>query len=82
MDLTFSKVAQKDLNDLPSEIRQRIITKLKWYASQDRPLIFAKRLTTPFSGYFRFRIGEFRAIVLPNGRVLRIMRVLKRSEAY
>ena len=81
MDLVFSKQAREDLDIFPRKIRDRIRAKLKWYASQPNPLHFAKPLTG-LHGQFRFRIGEYRAIVSPEGVVLLIMRIQKRSEAY
>lgn len=82
MDLIYSKRAREDFDVLPKEIRQRIITKMEWYAAQTRPLVFAKRLAGDLSGCFRFRVGDYRVIVLPDGSILRIERVLKRSEVY
>ena len=81
MDLVFSKHAREDLDILPRKIRDRIIAKLNWYASQPNPLHFAKPLTA-VPGQFRFRIGEYRAIVSPEGVILLIIRIQKRSEVY
>ena len=81
MNLVFSVLADAQLRELPTQISNRIVLKLEWYAAQLQPLHFAKPLTG-MSGQFRFRIGEYRAIVLPDGTVLSVLRIQKRSEAY
>ena len=82
MELVFTKLAREDPDALPKQIRDRIIKKTEWYASQPMPLVFAKRLSGDLSELFRFRVGDYRVIVLPDGIVLSVQRVQKRSEVY
>jgi mRNA-degrading endonuclease RelE of RelBE toxin-antitoxin system len=81
MELVFSIMADTQLRELPSVISNRIVLKLEWYVSQPKPLCFAKPLVGS-PGQFRFRIGEYRAIVSPEGVILLIVRIQKRSEVY
>jgi mRNA-degrading endonuclease RelE of RelBE toxin-antitoxin system len=54
---------------------------MRWYEAQEDPMRYVKSLTD-MPGLYRFRIGEYRAIVSPQGEVLSVLRVQKRAEAY
>ncbi len=82
MQISFTPRAQREMDGFSKDIRNRILTKIHWYASQPLPLRFAKRLSGPLAAYSRFRIGEYRVIVNSDGKILHIVRVIKRSEAY
>lgn len=81
MRLTYVKGALKDLESVERTLRDRIRGKLLWFASQEEPLSFAEPLTG-MPGIFRYRIGAYRAFVTPEGTVLLVLRIRKRSEAY
>lgn len=73
MELVFSQEAKKSLDKLENTIRQRIIKKLYWYSSQDSPLVFARQLVG-FEGLYRYRTGDYRAIVHPNDTILAVIK--------
>jgi mRNA-degrading endonuclease RelE of RelBE toxin-antitoxin system len=81
MELSWTAQAKKDLRALPKEIQKRIAKKILWYLAQPHPFYFAKPLVD-MPGLFRFRIGEYRAIVSPDGVILVVLRIQNRSEAY
>jgi mRNA-degrading endonuclease RelE of RelBE toxin-antitoxin system len=81
MEFFWTAEAEKELHALPSSVQIRIAEKMRWYASQSEPLHFAKPLTDA-RGKFRFRIGEYRVIVSPDGIVLVVVRVQKRADVY
>jgi mRNA-degrading endonuclease RelE of RelBE toxin-antitoxin system len=59
-DIKFTKSAEKDLGKLPKDIQKRIIKKLKFFAAQKDPLIFAKPLVDLPPMTHRFRVGDYR----------------------
>lgn len=81
MRLTYVKGALKDLESIERTLRDRIRGKLLWFASQEEPLSFAE-LLTGMPGIFRYRVGAYRVFVTPEGTVLLVLRIRKRSEAY
>jgi len=82
MNIIYTKSAKKDLDKLPSNLRERIIRKLRWYRMQKAPLSFAKRLTKPSIGMFRFEIGDYRAAFDVANGTLEILYIRHRSKAY
>ena len=84
--ISFDTKAQKDLDRLSIQLRNRMLHKLDFYLHQNDPVKFAKRLTNSKLGSYRFRIGSYRVLfdVNVNGkiRILRILRIVKRSEVY
>ncbi len=83
--LHWTPKAKEEVNRLPHDIKNRILTKLEWFSIQENPLHFAKRLSGTDVGLLRFRIGDYRAIcrvIEGRIRVLRVLSVQHRSEAY
>lgn len=79
--LVFSQRARKALAKLTPSARERIIRKIEWYAVQENPLTFARALAGT-NGLFRYRIGEYRAIIHPNGTILTVIKIDKRDKVY
>lgn len=79
MQIAYKPRALGQLAALSSSVRHRIINKIEFYASQDDPLVFAKRL----SGYgaYRFRVGSYRVIFDIESELISILLVLKRDKA-
>lgn len=78
--------AKKDLIDLETKTQKRIVTKLRFFITQDKPLDYAKKLKDSKFGEYRFRIGDYRVIfdIDKNGnlQILLILRIKHRKEAY
>lgn len=81
MDFVWTTEAKKNLTKLEKSEQIRIATKMRWFASQQDPLHFAKSLIGT-DDLYRFRIGVFRVLVRPDGTVITVLRISKRSEAY
>ncbi len=64
--LEWTREAKEDLESLDQAVTQRIVNKLIWFADQDNPLSFAVVLQQPAIGDARFRIGDYRVVVLVN----------------
>lgn len=80
MRVAYKQTALEQLEQLPRNLQQRITDKIDFFASQPNPLSFAK----PLQGYdvYRFRIGNYRAIVEVEGETLTVLLIVKREGAY
>jgi mRNA interferase RelE/StbE len=81
-EVYLEHAAEKDLKKLPGEIFQRIIIHIKSLAENPRPS--GCRKITGTKNDWRIRVGDYRIIyeVDDNVRVLKVMRVGDRREAY
>ena len=85
MLLQFTPTAAKDLEKLPPAQARRIVKKMQWYAVQEKPLSFAKRLTDSRLGSYRFRVGDYRVLIdIVHGalQVILVLSVENRKNAY
>jgi len=78
----FKNKAAQSLDKLPSQIRNRILIKLKFYSSQNNPLDFAERLTDYEMGDWRFRVGDYRIIFDADGDKIIILKIGHRKDIY
>jgi len=81
-NIVFSDEALRDLDKMEKIIIDRIIKKIKWFALQDEPLDFAKRLKYDAIGQYRFRIGDYRVIFDSIKDKIIILRIGHRSSIY
>ena len=81
-EVYLEHAAEKDLKKLPGEIFQRIIIHIKSLAETPRPS--GCRKITGTKNDWRIRVGDYRIIyeVDDNARVVKVMRVRDRREAY
>ena len=81
-EVYLEHAAEKDLKKLPGEIFQRIIIHIKSLAETPRPSGFRK--ITGTKNDWRIRVGDYRIIyeIDDNVRVVKVMRVRDRREAY
>ena len=85
MQIVLSSQARKDLHALPKQAVARITRKMEWFAAQDDPLAFARRLTDSDFGTYRFRIGNYRVLCdVHHGdiTILEVLAVRDRKRAY
>jgi mRNA interferase RelE/StbE len=82
----YSTEFNDDLAILPSKISVLIVKKIGSYIQTPNPLKFAKRLSGEFNDYYRFRIGDYRALFKLNNSqqliILAMLRVKHRKEIY
>lgn len=82
----YSYHAREDLLGFERKIAQRIIKKILFFSLQQDPVSFAKKLTNPGLGQYRFRIGDYRALFDIDSRgkiqILMILRVKHRKDIY
>lgn len=82
MEIHYTHKAREQLKKLPNEIQKRIAKKMRFYAAQSNPLRFAKRLTEPREGEFRFRIGDYRIVFDVLSKKIFVLAIKKRDKAY
>ncbi|MBI2638308.1 type II toxin-antitoxin system RelE/ParE family toxin [Candidatus Peregrinibacteria bacterium] len=82
----YTASARHDLRNLEKVQARRIVKKISFWTVQANPLKFAKRLTNPAMGEYRFRVGDYRVLfdVDHSGNifVLMILRIKHRKDVY
>jgi mRNA interferase RelE/StbE len=79
-NVVFTQRAVRDLGDIDKETQNRIAMKLKEYAKE--PLKYARKLSDPKTGTYRFRIGDFRVIFDIDDENIVILRIGHRRSIY
>lgn len=82
MEIFYTHKAAKQLENLPLPVQKRIARKMRFYADQNDPLKFAKRLTDYYEGEFRFRIGGYRLTFDVKRNTIYILSVKSRDKSY
>ena len=80
MRIEYRAVAKEQLKAFPVNVQERIAKKMVFFASQKNPLSFAK----PLAGYnaYRYRIGNYRAVVEVSDDTIFVLLIVKREGAY
>jgi mRNA interferase RelE/StbE len=79
--ILFTKKAEKELSNLPSEVRRKATTAFDEMVTLGVKSSNTKKLQTPFPGY-RKRIGDYRILFELNDAIIIVYKISKRSEAY
>lgn len=82
MKAEFTKRALDDLKSLDKVTQKQILKKLRFYLESPDPLSFAKRLTDPRDGDYRFRIGTYRVVFDIEANLAQILRIQHRKDVY
>ena len=82
VSLLYDIHAIQDLKKLPKPVSRMIVEKLGFFASQKNPLSYAKRLTNMDIGSYRFRIGDYRAIIDVHKTKIIVLRIGNRKNIY
>ena len=62
-NVEFTDRSRRQLRKLPPDVQSRLLRFLRErVASSDDPRVLASRLTGDFSGYWRFRVGDYRLV--------------------
>jgi len=80
----FTRRAEKQIDKLDPQVRIRILKKLKLAAESDNPRASAEPLIGPWTGYWRYRVGDHRAICRIEDAVVTVfvIEVGHRSQVY
>jgi mRNA interferase RelE/StbE len=82
MKIFYTHRAAEELKSLSKPVQKRIVSKMRFYASRENPLTFAKRLVDVREGQFRFRIGDYRVIFDVAKDSIYVLKIAKRSDVY
>ena len=82
MEAHFSHSAFRELRKFPKPLQERIVNKLEFYLSQEKPLEFAEKLTDREVGEWRFRVGEYRVVFDVTGGMIEVLKVGHRKDVY
>lgn len=82
MQVGYNRRAERDLEKLSPEVRERILEKMRFFISTPNPLKFAKRLTDDPEGDFVFKIGDWRIKFTVSKDTVVVFRIKHRSRAY
>ena len=79
----LSERADRDLEKLSPEIKQRTVDKLVYLCENETLLANSKPLSGSFGGFFRVRVGDYRVIfdIKDNNQIL-ITRIGQRRDIY
>ena len=82
--LVLREKAQKQLAALDKPIRQRIVTKMEFFASLPNPQLYADALVDFAHGTYRYRIGDYCVIVDfdERGKLIIVAIIGHRGEIY
>lgn len=82
--INFLPSASKEFKKLDKTIARRILSYLKDVAQLEDPTLRGKALTGNLSGYWRYRIGNYRVITqIENGEMtILVVKVNHRSQVY
>ncbi|MEO0075677.1 MAG: type II toxin-antitoxin system RelE/ParE family toxin [candidate division WOR-3 bacterium] len=78
--ILFTQRAIKDLTNIDSDTKSRLASKLKEYAAE--PMKYARKLSDPKIGTYRFRIGDYRVIFDIDKEIIVVLRVGHRKDIY
>lgn len=83
-ELQFLPRAHKQLSKLDRQVAQRILKELEKLTTFDNPEKHCKALTGNYTGYWRYRAGDYRVIVdFDRGRlVIMALEISHRSQVY
>ena len=81
-EVVLTPQSKKDLTRLSKDIQVRIVKKLKYFSSNNNPLIFSKPLINFPPSTHRFRVGNYRIAFYILGIKIIINRIRHRKEVY
>ena len=81
--VTSSRRVEKEIADLPSDVRGRVVTAIKNLAGEPRP-DGVRKLSGELKGAWRVRIGDYRVLydIDDERQLITLLAVLHRREAY
>ena len=82
--IKITATAKKQLGKLDKTIAKRIVQKITQVGALEDPRVQGKALTGPLSGLWRYRVGDYRALVeiLDEEIVILVLEVDHRSRVY
>ncbi len=84
MRIEFKERVRKELKKMSPDIRNMILSYLNDIASLENPRSRGRSLTANYSGYWRYRIGDYRIIceIIDAKLVIEVVKVGHRRDIY
>ena len=84
MRIVFSEIAEKHFKKLDGAVRKRIQKYLREVGELEDPRTRGELLTENWTGYWRYRIGDYRAIcdIVDNELIIYVIEVGHRRNVY
>jgi mRNA interferase RelE/StbE len=82
MRLIFSDPAWRQLSRLSKPVQKRVLKKIDFWLSQEKPLRFAEPLVDPQFGQWRFRVGDYRLVFDVERDTIVVLAVGHRKDIY
>lgn len=81
-DIVFTRSARKELEQLPADISDRILRKIRELANDPRP--HGARKLSGTHGLWRLRVGDYRIVyeILKDAKMLEVGRIRHRRDVY
>lgn len=79
--LAFHEFVQTDLEDIPANIRKRILTAIE-SRLQTHPAQYGLRLRQSLAGLWKIRVGDYRIVYEIAGQHVIVWAILNRKSAY
>lgn len=80
--IAYSRDAAKTLLKMPANTARLIREKLEQYAADPLALANNVKALKGGAGLLRLRVGDWRVLFTEDGRVIRIIRIAPRGDAY
>ena len=80
--IQFSKNFFKDFDNLDSEIKKRVLKKIKYFADSNKILKVFKKLQNFEHADYRFRIGDYRLLFEMDNNIVTIIKIDHRKDTY
>lgn len=78
----FTSQGKRDLQRLPKDLQTRVVKKLKFFSSQENPVLFSKPLVDLPPATHRFRVGSYRIAFFFEDEWILIDKIRHRREVY
>lgn len=84
MKIEFLGKADKELKKMSTDVRNMILSYLNDISSLENPRSRGRSLTSNYSGYWRYRIGDYRIIckIIDAKLVIAVVKVGHRRDIY
>lgn len=81
-EIVFSESAMRDIAKLDTAIKKRLSNKLEQVANLDLLTMATKPLSGDLAGFHRIRLGDYRVVVCVEDKIIEVLRVRHRRNAY
>ena len=82
MQIVYSREALRSLSRMPINVSRLIRSKIEQYAAEPSSQANNVKALKGYAGVYRLRVGDWRIIFTETGKIIAIIKVAARGEAY